>query len=123
MSDVPICHGHGWAELVSGKDIYPHRSDLAHLKFWQCAVCRSRVGCHPRTMIALGSLASAELRRARKDAHEAFDPLWKSGRMSRKKAYSWLANKLGVDEAHMGSMDEEQCQRVIEICNKPKEIT
>lgn len=34
------------AELVTGDVIYPHRSDLAPLKFWRCEDCEAYVGCH-----------------------------------------------------------------------------
>ena len=34
------------AELVTGATIYPHRNDLAHLRFWRCVPCEAYVGCH-----------------------------------------------------------------------------
>ena len=51
-------------------------------------------------------------------AHDAFDPIWKSRKMSRKKAYSWLAEKLKLPEekTHIGMFDIGMCKKVIEIC-------
>jgi len=45
---------------------------------------------------------------ARKRAHAAFDPLWKHGPLSRKRAYQLLAQKLGLSgaECHISLMDE-----------------
>lgn len=50
------------AKLVSGNVIYPHRPDLAYLRFWQCAPCAAYVGCHKGTTKPLGRIANAELR-------------------------------------------------------------
>ena len=51
-------------------------------------------------------------------AHAAFDPLWKSGQMSRSKAYSLLAQKMGLpkSETHIGMFDVEQCEAVVLLC-------
>ncbi len=108
--------------LVSGVVIYPHRSDLWDKSFWFCPPCGAYVGCHPGTVVPLGRLADKELRDAKMAAHAAFDPLWKRNsegqRMrSRRAAYRWLAEKLGVsiDHCHIGQFDVEQCRRVVEI--------
>jgi hypothetical protein len=55
---------------------------------------------------------------ARIAAHNAFDPLWQSGRLSRTAAYNWLALQMGLrmDQCHIKLLDEKQCQRVIELC-------
>lgn len=57
------------------------------------------------------------VRNARKSAHTAFDPLWKSKKMSRNAAYVWLATALGLSakECHMEHFDEEICAKVIEL--------
>ena len=63
-----------------------------------------------------GEPRTKELQSWRSRAHEAFDPIWKHGHMTRGRAYDWLKQKLGWDyEPHMGSMTIEQCQRVMEI--------
>ena len=78
--------------------------------------CDARVGCHPRTIIALGTLADKELRRWRSLAHRKFDPLWQSGVFSsRQAAYKWLAKvmRLPLEKTHVAMFDIRQCQRAI----------
>lgn len=55
--------------------------------------------------------------RARRGAHEAFDPIWKGGYMTRTGAYRWLAGRLGIEhsECHMSLFDVETCQRVVDL--------
>lgn len=103
------------AVRVGGDVIYPHRPDLAQKQFYQCAPCSAYVGCHPSTIKPLGRLANAELRRAKQDAHAAFDPLWKGGAMKRTAAYKWLAESLGLPskEAHVGMFDVATCNAVV----------
>lgn len=118
----PYCNGD--AQLVNGNAIYPHRPDLHHLRFWQCAPCEAYVGCHRGTERPLGRLANVELRTAKMAAHAAFDELWKrttaAGTFDRNGAYKWVAQQLGIARAdcHIGGFDVEQCQRVVEICNE-----
>ena len=58
------------------------------------------------------------VKRARKLAHEAFDPLWESGLMSRSQAYRWLGLKMRLPrhECHMRFFGVEECRRVVAIC-------
>lgn len=107
------------AELVSGDTIYPHRPDLHHLRFWQCAPCDAYVGCHKGTERPLGRLANTELRQAKMAAHAVFDPLWKSGPMTRNTAYQWLSDQLGIPRAdcHIGMFDLDRCRLVVALCN------
>lgn len=78
---------------------------------WACAPCQAWVGCHPGTFIPLGRLANESLRKMKSRAHAAFDPIWKEGSMSRKRAYRWLGDQLGTDpsETHIGMFNEDQC--------------
>jgi hypothetical protein len=104
------------AQLHGGKDVYPHRKDLAERKFWVCWPCNAWVGCHAGgdEHQPLGELADEELRAARMSAHAAFDPLWKDGEMSRDAAYEWLSNATRIPgiRCHVGMMDVEECRRV-----------
>lgn len=77
--------------------------------------CGAYVGLHPFTAIPLGTLATAEIREARKKAKAAFNPLWQGGAMSRTDAYAWLAGALGipVGECHIGWFDAAACARVV----------
>lgn len=104
------------AELTTGAKVYPHRPDLADLKVWACMPCDAWVGTHKnsRDHKPLGRMANAELRKAKMMAHAAFDPWWKSGRMTRHEAYRLLAEKMSLDpkDAHIGMFDVEQCKTV-----------
>lgn len=116
---TPICPYCGApSRLVTGRQIYPHRTDLRNKQFYQCAPCDAFVGCHPGTLQPLGTLANATLRQARMAAHQAFDPLWRSSSRSRSSAYRWLAQQLGVayEDCHIGMFDMQTCVRVIQLC-------
>lgn len=108
------------AHLVTGKQLYPHRPDLAGIKAWQCTPCDASVGCHKNSENPLGRLANKALKKMKMKAHAAFDPLWKSGEMSRTEAYEWLQDKLNLDPdaCHIGKFDETMCQKVIDVIAK-----
>jgi zinc-finger-containing domain len=121
--DCPYCNQK--ARLGYGDEIYPHRPDLSGLRFYICSPCQAWVGCHKGTTKPLGRLANAELRRAKTEAHNAFDPLWKFERfntqkLKRSQAYQWLAAQLGIEfeACHIGMFDVETCQRVVELCKR-----
>ncbi len=118
------------AQLVTGAEIYPHRDDLAGEKFWRCVPCSAWVGCHKAGAwvpgangskttsdgtLPLGRLANAELRALKRQAHGAFDPIWKARHMNRREAYAWLAGRLGINATvvHIGDLDEAGCRAVI----------
>jgi len=65
-------------------------------------------------------LVDAETHEARRAAHEAFDPIWESGHMTRSAAYALLADRLGLepDECHMKQMDAVTARRVVEIATE-----
>ena len=125
MKPVICAYCHRAAKLVAGRAIYPHRPDLAAKPFYKCSPCQAWVGCHPKPQrgrggmgdgyVPLGRLANAELRKAKMAAHAAFDPLWKSGAMTRQQAYKWLAEGLGINAAncHIGMFDLCGCQAVV----------
>lgn len=113
------------AECVkaSGADIYPHRSDLRHLRFWRCPSCGRYVGSHKESGEPLGIPADARTRKARSGVHALFDPLWigKKGRNRRRRrdrAYQWLADQLGIpkERCHIGSFDHATCIKASAIC-------
>jgi hypothetical protein len=106
------------AQLHGGKDVYPHRKDLAERNFWVCWPCDAWVACHIRDdgQQPLGELANEELRAARTSAHAAFDPLWKDGAMTRDAAYAWLseATRIPGVRCHIGMMDARECRLVVD---------
>lgn len=108
------------AELVTGREIYPHRPDLYEKNFWQCKDCDAYVGCHGLSAAPLGRLANAELRAAKREAHAAFDPLWKGRSMSRSQAYRWLAGQMGIPfcQCHIGMFNVEQCKQAVGVIHE-----
>lgn len=108
------------AEYVDSKIIYGKSYGMVYL----CRNCMAYVGVHKGTDKPLGRLANAQLRYWKKQAHAAFDPLWKSGRFRgyRNAAYAWLADKmeLPVEETHIGMFDVDQCKRAVRICNNER---
>lgn len=100
--------------LVDSKVIYGRSYGPVYL----CLICGAYVGCHSGGTRPLGSPANKALRTARHLAHAAFDPLWQSHRMSRSRAYSWLAQQMGLPEekTHIGMFDLDQCAQVMRIC-------
>lgn len=88
------------ARLTSGEEIYPHRPDLAHIPFWVCPNCGNYVGCHYKTsnrIRPLGVIPTPELRAARNRLHRFIDPIWKSGKIGRKKLYGMISDELGYE--------------------------
>ena len=99
------------ARLTDGKEIYPHRNDLADLPFWKCDDCENYVGCHHKTearTTPLGIIPTREIMQARSHVHRILDPLWKSGKMKRKQVYARLTEKLGwkYHTANIRSVEE-----------------
>jgi len=64
--------------------------------------------------------ADADTRAWRRKAHNAFDPLWKKGHISRAKAYRLLCAGLNMpfEATHIGMMSSEQCRKTIAWCMK-----
>jgi ssDNA-binding Zn-finger/Zn-ribbon topoisomerase 1 len=79
--------------------------------------CRATHGAHPDGT-PLGKPATAETKKWRIRAHEAFDELWKGPkkRMTRGQAYVHMQKLMSMtaDEAHIGNFDEDQCVDLIE---------
>lgn len=102
---------------MTGAELFPTRNDLAAKNFWLCH-CGSYVGCHPGTTRALGKPANKQTRVARAKAHLAFDRLWKLGLMKRGEAYVWASRVLCIDPLHIGELDVEQCEKLVDICQE-----
>ncbi len=123
----PYC-GKTAAFLPSSDALY-HGRDYGPV--YACPPCGAWVGCHPGTRIPLGRLADADLRRAKIDAHAAFDAIWRAYHATRQAedpayprgraratAYRQLSAALGIDPrvCHIGHFDLQTCQRVVELC-------
>ena len=59
-------------------------------------------------------MADSVLRYWRIKAHNAIDPLWKDGIMSRQEVYDMLKTQFGKT-IHIGESDIEICKRIIEF--------
>ena len=99
------------ARLTDGKEHYPHRPDLFEIPFWRCDTCGGWVGCHWKTKNPtqpLGVIATPEIMDARKKIHAILDPLWKSNKISRGKAYAYVTNRIGkpYHTGEIRSLDE-----------------
>ena len=110
--------------LTSGKEIYPHRSDLQSLPFWKCDKCQNFVGCHHKTKNRtqpLGCIPTVEIRNARKSIHAVLDPIWKNGLMTRKSVYSELSKKLGYSYHTANIKTLDQVKLILDEIFKIKE--
>ena len=109
------------AKFMTSKEFYGRDYGT---NLYVCRPCDARIGTHERTANALGTLAKAELRELRRVAHSLFDPLWRgvkgkgdTSRVSRKEAYKWLYETMGVskEDGHIAKFDEEQCRQLIAV--------
>ena len=131
MSNSPTCgYCNCQTELQTGQTIYPHRHDLYKLFFWVCPNCGAYIGCHKKGArtkhkgqavtsdgtIPLGIPANASLRKLRMQAHGLFDPIWRGGVISRRKAYAKMAAHLGIhiDDCHISHFNETEIRQFID---------
>ncbi len=106
------------AEFVDSRVVYGKSYGMIYL----CRNCMAWTGVQRGTRKPLGRLANAELRLLKREAHNAFDTLWKVGRFKgrRNEAYKWLAQQLciPVSSAHIGQFGNRECRRVIQLCRE-----
>lgn len=101
MDGMIYCCGCGIkvdARLTDGREIYPHRPDLAKLPFWKCDACGNYVGCHYKTKQRtrpLGNIPTKELREARQHIHKILDPIWMNGGAGRNEIYDKISKAVG----------------------------
>ena len=95
------------AVLKDAFSVY-RRLGLGHVYQCPTASCDAYVGVHAGTSKPKGSLANARLRKLRKEAHAAFDPIWRESRtIERSEVYEAAANVLGLKEFHVGDMRDD----------------
>lgn len=99
-------------ELVENSVIYRGRSFGDWPYAYWCGGCHAYVGLHPDTDLPLGTLADKRTRDARNTCKKSFEAIWRDGYMTRKQAYQWLADQMGigVDQCHFGLFEPQQCQ-------------
>jgi hypothetical protein len=118
-----LCDECGWpAELVHNIKIYGRPVGEWEWN-WLCTNPHCQAHCEtvPHTTIPKGPLVSPETKRARIQAHAAFDKIW-SNRRERAKAYAWLAGMLGIEtkDCHMVLFGYQRCRQVVEIIHRTK---
>lgn len=107
------------ARLTDGREIYPHRRDLAEIPFWKCDGCGNHVSCHHRhhdeskRLDPQGVIATQEIKEARSHIHRILDPLWKKKLMPRGKVYSRIAKALGKKEYHTAEIRSVEEARAV----------
>lgn len=101
------------AIFTDSKVVYGRSYGMIYL----CEPCGAYVGVHKGTKTPLGILANEELRLYKKKTHAYFDPLWRSGQMTRKRAYKWLAKQMAkpIKECHIGMFGVEECKKAIDL--------
>jgi hypothetical protein len=119
--------------LVDSQAIYGEGHEYGNM--YLCQKCGAYVGCHEGTDKALGRLANRELREWKSKVHEAFDPIWRTGKINeiwpkyipntsnRNKAYKWLASQLEIKEefCHIGMFSIRYCQKAIKVIENETE--
>lgn len=124
----PICPYCGQRAVLSDASAVYGPKFTGQFNLWVCAGfpdCDAYVGVHANSpnAAAMGSMANARLRKLRRAAHEAFDQLWKSGRMKRSQAYRELERIMNREKgkAHIAGFDEDQCLKLVMALADPDE--
>lgn len=108
------CEAEVAARLTDGREIYPHRKDLAKLPFWRCDACRNFVGCHHKTADRtrpLGCIPTKAIKDARQHIHRVLDQI--SRRMGRGEVYSIIAARLNKPEYHTAEIRTVEEARLV----------
>lgn len=116
--DCPEC-GRRMVLRVTRKFTY---KDGSPRKFYGCPgwpACKGTHGCD-KDGKPYGKPGDEKTKRARMDAHEVFDRLWKDKHMSRDDAYEWMQAVMNMteSEAHIGNFDVSQCARLRELAEE-----
>ena len=101
------------AKFCENKEIYGKNYGKSYMVYY-CKDCDAYVGCHNNSDKPLGTMANKELRKWRRKTHSILDPLWKTGKITRKELY-FKISKYFKKEIHIGSSDIEQCNKIIKF--------
>lgn len=107
--------------LVKGDKIYPHRPDLYKKNFYQCPKCGQYVGCHKDTTRPMGCIPSEAVKIGRKKIHAILDPIWKSGKLTRKEIYKRISDRLGYTYHTGETKSVSECMLVYDIVMEIRE--
>lgn len=111
------------ARLTNGAEMYPNSPELAAMPFWVCDTCRAFVGTHHKTKKKnrpLGYLATPEIKRWRMLIHQTLDPLWKTKKIARGRAYKYISDAVGYSYHNGELYSAEEGKRVYEIVKELK---
>jgi len=119
QAEAVICPDCGSRMVLRETQKFRYANSGEPRKFWGCSrfpACRATHGAHPDGR-PLGIPGDAATKKARMEAHDAFDSLWKSGRMTRHQAYRAMQDLMGmsVNEAHIGRFTREQCSKLVAL--------
>lgn len=105
------------AKIVKGDVIYPHRTDLYHLDFFQCPICGNykEIQQGEKNSKLLIVLPTPEVRQARMRVHNIIDPLWKSKKIKRDEIYKRLSKELHCDYHNNNCIDLERLEKAYRI--------
>lgn len=105
-------------------DVQMFQHDWRGKRFYKCEEAGCDVKAWKHDYSGFWLISDGETRKARMEAHRAFDALWKSGEwvMAGKKrhhAYRELANFMGIEarECHIGFFSADQCGQVLDFCS------
>ncbi len=104
-------------KLINNREIYGKEyGQWPYL--YACTGCDAYVGLHPKTDIPLGTLANASLRDARNQNKALFLALSKDRGWSRRQAYRWLSQQLGLspENTHWGLFQIATANRAGALC-------
>lgn len=106
------------AKLITGKEVYPSRSDLWGLPFWLCIECNNFVGCHHKTKNRdhpLGHIPTKEMKKARIHIHALIDPFWQSGFIKRRELYKKISDVMGWNFHTSKTKTIEECRSAYRV--------
>lgn len=106
------------APWVENKERYGRNYGKSYMCYY-CKDCDTYVGCHNNTRIPLGTMADKETLEWRMKAHAKLDPIWRSGKKSRKKIYLFLKDAFG-EQVHIGESGIERCKQIIKTLDMIK---
>lgn len=113
------CCGSERVDLVNNSEIYNGKEYGKWPYAYLCRDCGAYVGLHPHTDLPLGTLASKQVRGARKRIKDVFyhQIQCKMFKGDRTKAYAWLSNQANIreEECHFGMFDLETCHTIEEL--------
>lgn len=114
---TPACPYCGEAALLVDRGVVDNHHPIGFA--WACLPCDAWTPCHTNSQKPIGRLAKPDLHEARIRSLKAFTNLWKTWGASRKNAYIWLSEQMGMDisKCDFYNFTIEQCHIAEDIAN------